>query len=222
MPSSGLTIHWVQKRRLPRLRPEMIFSFRTCLGIGRCWRTALWWWQVWCLHYCLWDPECHTHWSGMNGCILSLSDSHDIRSPGMAPRKRRKEGEILHSNQLLSGMTMSGLGASILEVANFPTHKIEKDQDHRADPHRSLCCLGWYSHLWAVCLALAFHLFPLIWEVVWLCEFADQWHFQGQHRKRQTLFWQKVARVMGSSIGRREHSACNLTQLFVLFFKILK
>ena len=63
-PSSGLTVHWVQRRQLSRLRPELLFSFRTCLDIGRCWRTALWWWQVWCLHHCLWDPECHTHWSG--------------------------------------------------------------------------------------------------------------------------------------------------------------
>lgn len=52
-----------------RLRRKLIFSFRTCLGIGRCWRTTLWWWQVWCLHHCLWDPECHTHWSGTNGFI---------------------------------------------------------------------------------------------------------------------------------------------------------
>lgn len=105
-------------------------------------------------------------------------------------RKMRKEGDSsLH--QLLNGMTFSGLGASFLEVANFPCHKNEgeKKTNHRADPHRSICCLGWYSHLWAVSHALAFHLFPLTCEVVWPSKFADQRHFQGQHRRHSNTYF---------------------------------
>ena len=37
----GLTVPWVQRRQQSRLRPELLFSFRTCLDIGRCRRTAL-------------------------------------------------------------------------------------------------------------------------------------------------------------------------------------
>lgn len=144
----------------------MIFSFRTCLGIGRCWRTALWWWQVWCLHYCLWDPECHTHRSGVYGCILSLCDSCAIRSSRAALQETKKEGEILLSAQLLNGMTVSGLGASILEVANFPSHEIKKDWNHGADPHRSLWCLSWSLHLWAGIPSVSAHLWSL---TLWVC-----------------------------------------------------
>ena len=83
--STWSTFTGYRKDSCPDWDLKLIFSFRTCMGIRRCWRTALWWWQVWYLHHCLWDSECHTHWSGTNGRIQSLRDSQEITSVAELP-----------------------------------------------------------------------------------------------------------------------------------------
>lgn len=65
-PSASM-VCGVQGSSYPVWDAQLILSFRTCLGFRRCWRAALWWRQVWCLHHCLWDTERHPHRSGTPG-----------------------------------------------------------------------------------------------------------------------------------------------------------